>query len=92
MFPPFPGPEDALIVAFGALALWRGGFRACENWTHRRFPETHRVGTNILLRYLDDLERRYPGTITADVFLTECSDGSDAHRRVAQATTEMCSV
>jgi hypothetical protein len=90
MLPPFPGPEDALIVAFGALAMWREAFRACESWTHRRFPETHRVSTNIILRYLDDLEKRYPGTIGADVFLAESSDNTDAHRRNGRATTYMC--
>jgi hypothetical protein len=69
MVPPIPGPEDVLIVAFGALALWRSGFRACERWTHRSFPRAHRAGTNVILRYLDDLERRYPGAVPQETFL-----------------------
>jgi hypothetical protein len=78
LLPPLPGPEDVLIVAFGALALWRDGFRACERWSYRSFPRAHRAGTSVILRYLDDLERRYPGTVTADTFATHPLDSATA--------------
>jgi hypothetical protein len=78
MLPPVPGPEDILVVAFGALAFWRRGFRACERWSHRSYPRVHRAGTKMLLRYLDDLERRYPGTVTAEMFATLPLEGAEA--------------
>lgn len=69
MVPPVPGPEDLLVFTFGVLSLSKRGFRACERWTHRSFPRAHRIGTDLVVRYLDDLERRYPGTVAADTFM-----------------------
>lgn len=65
MLPPPPGPFDLSLVAAGGVALWPRGLRAVDGWMKRRFPTAHRAGIAFLDRYLDDLERRYPGTTNA---------------------------
>jgi hypothetical protein len=61
MLPPPPRPFDLSIIVSGGLVLWPQAFRAIDGWTHRRFPAAHRTAMGFLGRYLDDLERRYPG-------------------------------
>jgi hypothetical protein len=56
-----PGPGIPALMA-GGLMLWPKRFSAAEGWLQRRFPETHRKGRGQLQRFLDDLERRYPGS------------------------------
>lgn len=73
VLPPVPSPEYLLIVSAGVLALWPRGFRACERWSERRFPKLHGEATRFLVRYFDDLERRYPGSVPADIFVTDKS-------------------
>ncbi len=60
MLPPPPGPFDLTIIVSGGVVLWPRGFRAIEGWARKRFPKAHRAGMQFLVRYLDDLERRYP--------------------------------
>ena len=62
MTPPPPGPFDLSIMLSGGLVLWLRGFRAIDSWSRKRFPTAHRAGMRFLDRYLDDLERRYPGS------------------------------
>lgn len=62
MLPPPPGPFDLSLMLAGGVALWPRGFRAVECWTEGRFPQAHRAGVGFLERFLDDLERRYPGS------------------------------
>jgi hypothetical protein len=62
MLPPPPGPFDLSLMLAGGAALWPRGLRKLEGWAQRRFPKAHRSGVNFLERYLDDLERRYPGS------------------------------
>jgi hypothetical protein len=62
MLPPPPGPFDLSIMLAGGIALWPRGFRTLEGWTRRRFPNAHQASMSFLERYLDDLERRYPGS------------------------------
>jgi hypothetical protein len=62
MTPPPPGPFDLSIMLSGGLVLWPRGFRAIDSWSRKRFPTAHRAGMQFLDRYLDDLERRYPGS------------------------------
>jgi hypothetical protein len=57
-----PGPGTPALVA-GGMVLWPKQFGRAENWLRRRFPVFHRGGMKHLKRYLDDLERRYPGTL-----------------------------
>lgn len=65
MLPPPPGPIDLSLVAAGGVSLWPRGFQAIDGWMRRRFPGAHRTGMIFLDRYLDDLERRYPGSTNA---------------------------
>jgi hypothetical protein len=62
MLPPPPGPFDLSLMLAGGVALWPRGLRGLEDWTQRRFPKGHHAGMSFLARYLDDLERRYPGS------------------------------
>jgi hypothetical protein len=65
MLPPPPGPFDLSLMAAGGVALWPRGFRAVEGIMRGYFPRAHRAGMVFLERYLDDLERRYPGSTNA---------------------------
>jgi len=56
-----PGPVGSPFVVAGGLVLWPKGFSSVERWFARRFPGMHRNGVAQIDRYLDDLERRYPG-------------------------------
>src|SRR4051812_37602481 len=58
-----PGPVGSPFVLAGGLVLWPKGFGRVEGWFARRFPRLHREGMAQIERYLDDLERRYPGSI-----------------------------
>lgn len=55
-----PGLVGAPALLAGGLMLWPRGFRSVDRWLARRCPGVHRHGTEQLLRYLDDMERRYP--------------------------------
>lgn len=55
-----PGIVGTPALLAGGLMLWPRGFRAVNNWVRRRFPKTHEHGVEQLIRYLDDMERRYP--------------------------------
>ncbi len=55
-----PGIVGTPALLAGGLMLWPQGFRAVNNWVRRRFPKTHEHGVEQLIRYLDDMERRYP--------------------------------
>jgi hypothetical protein len=56
-----PGPGIPALVA-GGLILWPEGFGKVEGWLRRRHPDMHRKGIGYLDRFLNDLERRYPGS------------------------------
>ena len=55
-----PGIVGTPALLAGGLMLWPRGFRAVNNWVRKRFPKTHEHGVEQLIRYLDDMERRYP--------------------------------
>ena len=50
----------AILSIAGGLMLWPRGFRSVDTWLARRWPWLHRQGSEQLIRYLDDMERRYP--------------------------------
>lgn len=55
-----PGLVGTPALLAGGLLLWPRGFRSVDGWLRRRCPGIHRHGSDQLLRYLDDMERRYP--------------------------------
>ncbi len=56
-----PGLVGTPALLAGWLMLWPRGFRAVNARLHRACPRVHREGMRQLCRYLDALERRYPG-------------------------------
>jgi hypothetical protein len=56
-----PGMMGTPAIIAGGLVLWPGTFGRVEDWFRRRSPDLYRRGMKQLDRYLDDLERRYPG-------------------------------
>ncbi len=60
-----PGIVGTPALLAGGLMLWPRGFRTVNGWLQRRCPKIHSHGAAQLIRYLDDLERRYP-TSTAE--------------------------
>jgi len=67
MLPPPPGPFDVSLMLVGGVTLWPRGLQTVEAWARRRFPGAHGAAMNFLERYLDDLERRYPGSTVREI-------------------------
>jgi hypothetical protein len=59
-----PGLVGTPILIAGAVVLVPTVFDKCDRWTQRRFPQSHRIGMRYVERFIDDLEKRYPGTAT----------------------------
>lgn len=55
-----PGIVGTPALLAGGLMLWPKGFRTVNSWVRKRFPKTHEHGVEQMIRYLDDMERRYP--------------------------------
>jgi hypothetical protein len=55
-----PGMVGTPALLAGGLMLWPRGFRGVNGWLRRRCPSLHGHGISQMIRYLDDLERRYP--------------------------------
>jgi hypothetical protein len=58
-----PGPVGSPFVIAGGVALWPAAFGRVERWFQRRYPTAHCQGMEQIERYLDNLERRYPGSL-----------------------------
>lgn len=58
-----PGPGTPALIA-GGVVLWPKGFGKAEGWFRKRFPSLHRDGMQHIGRFLADLERRYPGSVS----------------------------
>lgn len=57
-----PGLVGTPALLAGGLMLWPRGFRSVNRWLGSRCPTLHSKGLEQLVRYLDDLERRYPSS------------------------------
>jgi hypothetical protein len=55
----FPGPGTPLILA-GGLRLWPQLFRKVSDKLQNYFPKGHETGLDVLRRFLDDMEGRFP--------------------------------
>lgn len=61
-----PGLVGTPSLLAGGLMLWPRGFRSLSGWLGRRCPGLHRNGIEQLIRYLDDMEHRYPSSVGSD--------------------------
>ncbi|MFM1902924.1 MAG: hypothetical protein RLZZ440_824 [Planctomycetota bacterium] len=57
-----PGLVGTPALLAGGLVLWPRGFHKVNRWIGARWPKVHRKSLEQVLRFLDDLERRYPTT------------------------------
>lgn len=55
-----PGPVGTPMLILGGVILWPAAFRRVETWFERKFPRAHHKSVRQVVRFLDDLERRYP--------------------------------
>jgi hypothetical protein len=55
-----PGPFGTPFILMGGVALWPRAFRGVDGAFERRFPKAHDQAARVVIRFLDDLERRYP--------------------------------
>ena len=60
---PLPGPGIPFILA-GGLAIWPRTFKPIEERFRHKFPTAHDSVFQLLGRFEEDLNRRYPGSIT----------------------------
>lgn len=58
-----PGLVGTPALLAGGLMVWPRGFRSLNGWLGRRCPGLHQKSLEQLIRYLDDMERRYPSVI-----------------------------
>jgi hypothetical protein len=58
-----PGPGAPAIIA-GGLVLWPEAFGKVESWLERSHPKVHRKGMQQINRFLNDLQKRYPDSIS----------------------------
>lgn len=54
-----PGPGTPLILA-GGMRLWPQLFEKIAGRVQQHFPGGHRAGLEVLRRFLDDLDSRFP--------------------------------
>jgi hypothetical protein len=57
-----PGPFGTPFLAVGGVVLWPKAFEKVEAALARKFPKTHEQGVRLIVRFLADLERRYPAS------------------------------
>lgn len=55
-----PGPFGTPLILAGGMILAPRLFDRFERWTERKAPVMHREGRQIVDRFLDDLEGRFP--------------------------------
>jgi hypothetical protein len=55
-----PGPVGSPFLILGGVILWPRVFGKVETWFEKRFPRLHHRSMRQIVRFLDDLERRYP--------------------------------
>jgi hypothetical protein len=55
-----PGPVGTPFLILGGVVLWPRAFRGVQGMFERRFPKLHHQSMRQIVRFLDDMERRYP--------------------------------
>ena len=56
-----PGPVGTPFLILGGLMLWPQAFRGVGMCVETMFPRMHHHGVKQINRFLDDLDKRYPG-------------------------------
>jgi|SRR5271157_3423422 len=67
MASPQPGPSDMITPLSDTLVPWFRGLRAVEDWAREKYPGMHRRGMDLLNRFSEDLERRYPSSVRRNI-------------------------
>jgi hypothetical protein len=57
-----PGPIGTPFLVVGGVVLWPRAFEKVEAALARKFPKMHGEGVRLIVRFLSDLERRYPSS------------------------------
>jgi len=57
---PLPGPFGTPLVLAGCLTLAPRTFGKLNDYSHKWFPKARSQANQILDRFLDDMEKRYP--------------------------------
>ena len=55
-----PGPVGSPFLLLGGVVLWPRAFHRLEACFLKRFPNAHHQSMRQIVRFLKDLERRYP--------------------------------
>jgi hypothetical protein len=55
-----PGPLGTPFLVMGGVVLWPKAFEKLETLLARKFPKVHHEGVQTIIRFVEDLERRYP--------------------------------
>ena len=55
-----PGPFGTPFLVVGGVVLWPTAFEKVEEALARKFPKVHGEGIRLIVRFLSDLDRRYP--------------------------------
>jgi hypothetical protein len=55
-----PGPVGSPFLLLGGVILWPRAFRRVASCFEARFPRLHHQSMRQIVRFLDDLDRRYP--------------------------------
>ena len=55
-----PGPIGTPFLIVGGVILWPKAFMGLEARFQSRFPELHKKGVKQVVRFVNDLNRRYP--------------------------------
>lgn len=82
-----PGPFGTPLIVGGGLSLWPRAFRPIDRWVERRMPAAHASGTNWLIRFRTDLDRRYPSersvnlSIKSEIEAAWGGNGASRHAR-----------
>lgn len=61
-----PGPMGTPLIIMGGLVLLPSVFGRLDDWIHRSFPKSHRVGLKYVNRFIDDFEKRFPDAQSQD--------------------------
>lgn len=63
---PFPGPFGTPLIVFGGLVVAPKTFGKLNDYGKKRFPKVRRHALEMIERFLNDMEKRYPSQSGAE--------------------------